>query len=204
MCVSGFADLNDLIATLQTPETLQPRYSRQRLIPDIQFTCNGAITKWTVGAGWCGNCFMESPQFPHLQIWRNTLPDSYTLVGSTVLSATAENLNKTYEFIPSPALEFQAGDVLGIFQPSEEDSRLFVYYERNFGPTNYFIDTRQAQQPPNTSFSTAFADGAATNFPLVSVEISKLHTCICTCIIWPVKYLFTHCHRNQLSPSWKS
>ena len=153
---------------LFTSSGISPEYEQQRVIPDIAFTCNGAITKWIVGAVW--KTAGQRSNFPHLQIWRNISDTSYTLVNSIIFTAAGESSNKIYEFTPDPPLGFQAGDVLGIFQPQQQTSRLRIYHEQDTGSINYFVNTGMA---PSTNFSIATADSEMTR-PLVTVEISKL------------------------------
>ena len=71
-----------------------------------------------------------------------------------------------------PVLEFQAGDILGLFQPRESRSRVRVYYDTSPGPTNYYIDDT-ADQPSLTSFVIANAGGMEDHLPLVTIEIGK-------------------------------
>ena len=75
--------------------------------------------------------------FPQLEIWRIQSAGSnvYNRVGFTLVEETIENDNETYEFVPSPPLQFQPGDILGIFNPDKP--RLGIYYVDTIGPPNY-------------------------------------------------------------------
>ena len=94
------------------------------------------------------------------------MPDSAGLVNQTdyVFTGTA-----------NPVLKFQAGDILGLFQPPEGSSRVRVYYDTSAGPTNYYIGLADGiTQPSLTGFAiTADADGSADHLPLVTVGIGK-------------------------------
>ena len=74
-----------------------------------------------------------------------------------------------------PPLKFQAGDVLGMFQPPESKSRVGVYYEST-GPPNYYIETGSAHQPPLASIiATGLSSNKRQNgLPLVSVTVGKV------------------------------
>ena len=102
-----------------------PDSSVQVLVPQIAFTCNGSILSWTFGARWEGN----SETFTELQIWRSSGDGSYTKVGSTTIM-TEENTTGLYQYPLSSHLPFQAGDILGFFQPATSTSQLGLYHEQ--------------------------------------------------------------------------
>ena len=121
--------------------------------------------------------------FPHLQLWRSIVDGcSYTLVGDTQLFVpdSGELVTQTdYVFsgTPAPAVGFQAGDILGLFQPRESRSRVRVYYDTSTGPTNYYNDIGNADEPPSIQDQEDFliitADGMENGLPLLAIEISK-------------------------------
>ena len=119
--------------------------------------------------------------FPHLQIWRNASicgANTYILAGDTELfvpdSAGLVTQNDyVFTGTADPVLKFQAGDILGLFQPRESRSRVRVYYDTSAGPTNYYNDIGNAEEPPLTSFVITNADGMEDHLPLVTIEIGK-------------------------------
>lgn len=142
----------------------------QHLIPHINFTCNGTITKWTVGAKWENR--NDRLYFPDLQIWRKSGENMYTKVRNFTIFADSENPSGVYEYVPDPPLEFEEGDVLGIFQPDKP--RLKVYYVENVGSVNYHYDTGSAKTPEDSSISLNGANiGTMVALPLVTVEICE-------------------------------
>ena len=151
------------------------RFQQQRIIPHINFTCDGNITKWIMGT--IQNNSRD--YFPELQIWRDSGNDTYTKVGNTppgdaTFVQTNDNDN-VYEYTPDPPLEFKAGDILGVFQPSSGLSRLRVLYDESSGPLNFFafVDP-DVTEPPFETFTLTQSDVSATSaLPLVSVEIGK-------------------------------
>ena len=55
---------------------------------------------------------------------------------TSVLLATDSNNDNVYEHIPDPPLEFQEGDILGVYQRGG-GRRMRVYYQETTGPENY-------------------------------------------------------------------
>ena len=52
-----------------------------------------------------------------VQIWRRNIgsENDYTKVGYSILDATDPDNDNVYEHIPDPPLEFQEGDILGVY-----------------------------------------------------------------------------------------
>ena len=98
---------------------------KQRIFPNITFTCNGSITKWIVG-GTTDNA--ESSQ-PELQIWRN-IGSRYTKANFNLLPFSTL-VSNVAEYTLSTPLEFQEGDILGVYQPKCDKSALVVYYQEH-------------------------------------------------------------------------
>ena len=121
--------------------------------------------------------------FPHLQLWRNATicgANAYILVGDTELFVpNSDELVSRSDYVftgtAGPVLEFQAGDILGLFQPPNGRSRVRVFYNTSAGPTNYFINTGNADQPSLSCFIIANANGMRDHLPLVTIkhEIGK-------------------------------
>jgi len=164
----------DSFSTLSV-KSLRRRDRAQRIIPSLNFTCDGAISKWIIRARWNGG----GTAFPDLQLWRSSSGNGvYTKVGNTTLSATSENSSSVYELAVRPSLPFQRGDVLGIFQPNGQLNRLRIHYRTGSGnPRNFVFRPLAASsvtEPPFESFTT-MGSGIIlqTALPLVTVEICK-------------------------------
>ena len=137
------------------------RDREQRLFPDITFTCNGSITKWIVGAK-----TENSDLLPELQIWRNNGGTSYTKANFSLIPSNATVIgNNVVEYIPNPPLEFQEGDILGVYQPRQQDSALVVYYQERDGPANYEGNSAQSDVTLGNPINQY-------DYPLVTVEIN--------------------------------
>ena len=87
------------------------------MIPGINSTCNRSIIGWTIDARWTG-LDGDCDSYPYLLIWRSPRGDGYTLEDSTRLLVSdngCDNGDYIFTEIPDPPMEFQVGDVHGIF-----------------------------------------------------------------------------------------
>ena len=100
----------------------------QGIFSEVGFTCSGNVSSWVFGAKWEGN----SQSFTELQIWRPAVSNSrvFTKVWSTQIN-TSENQSELYYYPLSTPLAFQAGYVLGYYQPPSARSQLSLLYERD-------------------------------------------------------------------------
>ena len=96
----------------------------QGIFPEVGFTCNGSIQSWVFGARYEGH-----DRYIELQIWRPTGNGVYTKVGYTTIFATA--VGNLYETRLSSPLAFQAGDVLGYYQPELNQTQLRLRFEQD-------------------------------------------------------------------------
>ena len=90
----------------------------------------------------------------------------YTKVGFNTFTPNKVNIVlNVHQYIPNPPLEFQEGDILGVYQPTEISSGMELYYQTFDGPSNYKsedkINTANIQTLP-----------VCYEYPLVTVEIS--------------------------------
>ena len=170
--VSGFIGLNTLrrksVLIYSVRETRNNE--RLRVFPSMSFTCSGAISRWTfVARRWIGN------QYPSFQLWRRNGTEQYERVyestndRSRFTTAGNSGLNIA-EYVPPAPIPFQAGDVLGVYQPGDRgDRRQSVIHVRvpdDFGHVNFVGENDVAEL--NTGELFAFND-----FPLVAVNTSK-------------------------------
>ena len=148
------------------------RHKRQQITPDINFTCDGLITKWIIGADWNNN----DDLYPELQVWRNVGNDTYHKINGTFISIETESETSIYEYDNFPPIPFLAGDILGVFVPRNGDSKLRIQHEQDSGPTNYYIPTENSDtvSPFNTIDLQSMPSLMSRVYhPLVTVEISK-------------------------------
>ena len=135
------------------------------MIPAINFSCNGTITRWIIGAEWRDN--VDNPEgHIELQIWRGSSLDQYEKVNGTLVMVDSENDSEVYELAIS--MDFQEGDFLGYFQPDKDKSRLDLYLE-NSGriTTNHRMVGGMAITPPSSPIDFNKQD---TKYPLIAVR----------------------------------
>ena len=169
-CTNGFTSLDGIVTALEG--TILNRDRQQRIIPHINFTCDGSITKWIVDGKWDDGGMHD--WYPDLQIWRNTGTNLFTKVGNTTLRVEGgSDIVTYYEYSPATPLDFQVGDVLGIFQPDNRNNRLRVYFQSGVGPQNYYETQANIDvvEPPSDMFTLGTV--LQNDLPLVAVEISK-------------------------------
>ena len=147
---------------------------QQRIIPGIKFTCAGTLTKWIIGAR---RTLTQATNNLQLQIWRQRQGSSNTYNRTTFSNITALNATddlNVYEYIPNPPLEFQANDILGLYQPRRNEAQVVVYYQRRGGPQTFRF-SNQGSPLVNTSASGQ----SDTDLPLVAVEVDGKTTFFC-------------------------
>ena len=170
-CLNGFLSETELRQqTLKVNiNGVVSRPRQQHLFPDIRFTCNGSITKWIVGAQ--TRTVGRPDELPSLQIWRRERETNlYTQVGSSRLDTSTSNSSVVVEYIPNPPLEFQEGDILGVYQPDTDQSKLVLYYQRSTGPTSY---GHVGDAPPTSMSLSNDLKFTKHDYPLVNVEVMK-------------------------------
>ena len=137
------------------------------MIPGINFTCNGTVTRWTVGATWRG----DHTTFTELQIWRSS-GTQYTKVASSNIILGADDVSQVYELdIP---LVFQEGDVFGYFQPSKMSSQTNLYLEVSEKATVFYNELSGSDTTPPQLFHLESA-AIDINHPLVAVETGSYY-----------------------------
>ena len=136
-CASGFMSLETLETLVGQGDIgrLVNRDTRQQITLDINFTCNGVITKWIVGGFWVDNSALIPG--PELQLWRKTTSNTYTKINGTFVTSSVNSDNWIFNSSSFSPIPFQAGDVLGIFVPRLGSTRLRLRFELSRGPLNY-------------------------------------------------------------------
>ena len=158
-----------ILRRLETVGSATNPDQRQQITPDIKFTCDGMITKWFVGADWDSS----DSFYPELQVWRNIGNDKYQKMNGTVITTPTESPNRIYEYDNFSPIPFQAGDILGVFLPRDNDARLRLLSENTDRPTNYYLTTANSDFNTIAIQSTQSLMSQAYH-PLVSVEIGKI------------------------------
>ena len=130
------------------------------------FLCNGSVTKWIFGAE---NQTNNQNALAEFQIWRQQSLNNYNKVSFSSIKFDNVTMIGTnlYEFIPETPLQFQEGDIFGVYIPSPSSSQLVFYEQIQSGPLNRF------RAGDALSTITGTLDLTANNYPLVAAEISK-------------------------------
>ena len=146
-CTSGFMSLDKMYAVLNNVNIETTRSPSkitfenvQGIFPGMNFTCSGTIQSWIFGAEW--HVDSTNGSFPQLQIWRPIGSGSYTRVGNTTIMTTRlmtiQYNSELYQYYPSSPLTFQAGDILGYYQPNISKSKLELYLENRQDQFGHF------------------------------------------------------------------
>ena len=168
-CTDGFPTLFHIDKVVGNT-WLDTRDRRQVVIPDINFSCNGTITRWIVGARWRGN----TDAYTELQIWRRTsTTNQYMKVNGTSIMVSVENGSDVYELKTS--LAFQEGDVLGYFRPDKDTSKLDLYLENSGRITTYHTQLSNDDLTPPATGELFSIDGADDDdrYPLIAVRTGR-------------------------------
>ena len=146
--------------------SIKNNHIHQALFPDICFTCAGNLTRWTLVAVPVGG----GSRYPQLHVWRpNGQTNTFTRHKRNKLDADSPNpLTNIYEAYRDPPLAFQAGDVLGVYNPTVP--RLSLRYQSKGGPINYFIDGAVL---PSEEFDldAVLVQESRNDYPLVAVDV---------------------------------
>ena len=130
--------------------------SDTRAFPDIQFTCNGIITKWIIGIT---QNQTTSKHYPNIYLKRSSqLIHALTVDAS---AATSSNGN-VYNFTSD--IEVQYGDILVINVTTNSNP---MYYQQYNGPLNYQLDSSNGLIPLEHN-----------DYPLISVVVGKIRIVI--------------------------
>ena len=144
---------------------------RQVIIPNARFNCNGRLTNVIVslfkGTG---------TNFPLFQVWHPASFNSstYQKMGEVQLPNTTTDSGKNHysanlSLDSSSQIEFQSGDVIGYYQPSKAQYR--IWNVQTSGYTSYSISVTS----PLTSIDISKVDNIDTDHqPLVAVMFGKI------------------------------
>ena len=132
-CTSGFMSVDRMDVVFGNGGDVVSAYGNiQGIFPEVNFTCSGTIQSWIFGALEQSN----GQLLPELQIWRPDGGDgSYTKVesistNSTRITLVEEGQTGLYQYPLSSPLHFQAGDILGYYQPARMNSQWLLRLEQ--------------------------------------------------------------------------
>ena len=107
-----------------------------RLISDISFTCSGIITSLQLGGTVRGGGMRNI--YPEIQLWRpNTGGAFYTQQASQEIRLAEGDFSPdgVLRYNLTTHIQFQSGDVLGVYQPEVGRSVVRIYYNSEVSTT---------------------------------------------------------------------
>ena len=85
------------------------------------------------------NGYNNSNHFIELQIWREMDNNTYHKINGTMIDILSMNETRLYEFNDFDPIEFQTGDVFGMYVPPLYLSTLHILSEQSDSHLNYFL-----------------------------------------------------------------
>ena len=170
--VRGFIGLNTLRRrAVLLYNSIEETAQQQRILPSMNFSCHGNISKWTfVARSRTGG---DRNQYPRFQLWRPDGTVRYWRVYESSITATISGQSDftVEEYIPDDQVPFEAGYIFGLYQPHQSRRRLSVKHVDvlfGYGYDNYHRDNVWSLDDFDT-------DGSAVgkNYPLVAVYTSE-------------------------------
>ena len=102
-----------------------------RVIPGMNFTCSGTIIGLLLGVD-VRTVTNSRNQYPEVQIWRyDSSPSGFARQGSQQIRLAAGNFSTdgVLQYNLNPPMQFQSGDVLGVYQPGHDESVVQWFYD---------------------------------------------------------------------------
>ena len=167
---SGFIGLNTLRRKSVLIYSSTESQRQLRVLPSMNFSCSGTISKWTFVAWKQRN----GDQYPRFQLWRPNGTEGYERVhelSTNRVSLTAQRNSRLTiaEYVSAVPIPFEPGDVLGVYQfGNSRLSMIHVDVPAGFGHVNF---VRNTDVPVFDTTTSGISPG--NDFPLVAVSTSK-------------------------------
>ena len=177
-CLNSLSSVNASIIidnALQIAKLKSILDKTQYLYPEMVFYCDGIVTKWIFGG--IAVHSSHKRRLPELQIWRKININSYIKIASSSVNGSTMIGPNLYEFIPQPQLQFQKGDIFGIYAPNENETPLILYVQSKNGPQNVMFDSNDSLTEIHEINARAHK---RMDFPLVTAEIGEYFSTTCT------------------------
>ena len=114
------------------------------LFPSLEFTCSTTITGIIIGVD-VRTITNKRNNYPQLEIWSRFNPNVYEQVSSSIQTIQLQPDNFTtsgvYTYQFSQPLSVETNNILGIYQPSHDESVVRVHYEISSSNTAYKTDS---------------------------------------------------------------
>ena len=123
-----------------------------RVIPGMNFTCSGTITSLLLGVD-VRRVTNSMDQYPEVQIWRYDLSRTrYVRQGRQQIRLAAGNFSTdgVLQYDLNPPMQFQSGEVLGVYQPRHDDSVVQCFFDDDVtAPANLRANNNRDSLSPN-------------------------------------------------------
>lgn len=168
-CMSGFLYEDSLRNKSALIGRTVTRQKEQVIVPEIKFTCSGTLSKWIfVAESLSGR---GRNRYPELQVWRPQSTEIYDIVHRIPITPASTSQSNVYTHTISTPIQYQAGDVLGIYHPPADASAYKIYSVEHGGPDNYHMGR---QESARVQFDLQSSDvGIRRDYPLVGAETSQ-------------------------------
>ena len=125
--VRGFIGLNTLRReAVLLYRSIEETAQQQMILPSMNFSCSGNISKWTfVARSRTGG---GRNQYPRFQLWRSDGGGIYRRVYESSITSTMSGQLDLEEYMPDTPVPFEAGYILGVYQPENGQRRLSVVH----------------------------------------------------------------------------
>ena len=122
-----------------------------RLVSHVSFSCSGNLTSLLIGA----TVRRKRDQYPQIQLWRTVDRILYKRQESQVIKLAVGDFSPdgVLQYNLSTPIQFQSGDVLGIYQPPQSVSAASVYYSIDTSAPN----TYRLRSNPHNGASVSFS-----------------------------------------------
>lgn len=167
--MSGFLDEDSLRNKAALIGRTVTRQREQVIVPEIKFTCSGTLSKWIfVAESISGH---RKNRYPELQVWRPQSTEIYDIVHTIPITPESTSQTNVYTHTISTPIQYQAGDVLGIYHPPADASAYKIYSVEHGGPDNYHMGRQENARMQFDLQSSGV--GIRRDYPLVGAETSK-------------------------------
>ena len=172
-CSNGFPERDRLVS-----DVALRRGPAIRLIPEMNFTCNGTITGFTF-AGSLENRQQESPM---IQVWRenNSQPSEYYRTGANItieeascMGGFTEVLDRVFRCDLNEIVQVsvQPGDILGLELPSANNDAIALSFANvTKGPINYVFSVEKL--PSSLTAALSESDSVNRHLPQITIKVS--------------------------------
>ena len=175
-CTRGFIELDLLRRRVEATGGAGNFFLNEefRLLPNESFSCNGTLTGLLLVGDIRADQGLRN-QYPEIHIWRNTGGNTYTKQASQeiILNQGDFSPDGVLQYNLTTPIPFQSGDVVGLFQPRQQNSIVRVYYDSSASTTYQVMGTNPTSMIPiPNSLSSTVTDELILISPISGTHIN--------------------------------